>query len=44
VQWADRLPPDWLGELEERLAIDRLWRQTPKLQRLMGRLRYGSSR
>lgn len=44
VQWADRLPPDWLGELEERLGIARLWRQTPKFQRVMGRLRYGSSR
>ena len=44
VQWAERLPPDWLGELEERLGIARYWQRTPKLQRLIGRLRFGSSR
>lgn len=44
VQWADRLPPDWLGEVEERLGITGYWRRTPKLRRLVGRWRFGSSR
>lgn len=44
VQWADRLPPDWLGEVEERLGIAGYWRRTPKLRRLVGRWRFGSSR
>lgn len=44
VQWAERLTPDWLGELEQQLGITRLWQRTPKLQRLVGRLRFGSSR
>lgn len=44
VQWAERLPPDWLGELEERLGITRYWQRSRKFQRLIGRLRFGSSR
>lgn len=44
VQWIDRLPPDWMGELEEGVGITRYWQRTPKLQRLIGRLRFGSSR
>ena len=43
VQWAEALPPDWLGRIEERLGISGYWRGSRRLQRLVGRLRFGSS-
>lgn len=44
VQWADRLPPDWLGDLEEKLAVASYWRRSRGFRRVVGRLRFGSSR